>query len=225
MPRLARNVFADVPHHITQRGNRGEDVFFVDEDREHYLNWLGDYCNKYSVELMSYCLMSNHIHLVLRPTSEEGLQQVLKPLHMRYAQRINKGYGWKGHLWQGRYFSSAMDDAYTWAAIRYIERNPVAAGMVKQAQDYVWSSAAARCGLVENEILAPNHRLKIGVKPDDWSAWLAETESPEKVGVLERHVQKGLPCGGKSFIKKLEKKVGKSLRYRPRGRPMKEIKG
>ncbi len=144
---------------------------------------------------------------------------------MRYAQRINKRYGWKGHLWQGRFFSSAMDDAYTWASIRYVERNPVAAGIVKQAEDYLWSSAPARCGLVENNLLVPNYRLKIGVKPAEWSAWLGQGEHAEKVRLLEKHVEKGLPCGGESFIGKLEKKAGKSLRYRPQGRPLKENKG
>lgn len=225
MPRLARNVFDDVHHHITQRGNRQEDVFFTDEDRERYLIWLDEYCKKWSVELMSYCLMSNHIHLVLRPSTETGLQNVLKPLHMRYAQRINKRYGWQGHLWQGRFFSSAMDDAYTWAAIRYVERNPVVAGIVQQAEDYRWSSAAARCGLVENKLLVSNYRLKIGVKPTEWSAWLSQVENPEKISLLEKHVEKGLPCGGERFIKKLEKRVGKSLRYKPQGRPFKENKG
>ncbi len=78
MPRLARNVFADVPHHITQRGNRQEDVFFTDEDRERYLSWLGEYCKKWSVELMAYCLMSNHIHLVLRPSTEAGVTECIK---------------------------------------------------------------------------------------------------------------------------------------------------
>ena len=79
--------------------------------------------------------MTNHVHLVLRPETEDGLQRVLKPLHMRYAQRINKAKGWKGHLWQGRFFSSALDEAYTCSAIRYVERNPVSAGMVTQAEN------------------------------------------------------------------------------------------
>ena len=145
MPRLARTVFADVPHHITQRGNRREDVFFDDEDRKVYLRWLGEYCKKWNVEVLAYCLMTNHIHLILRPTTKDGLQRVLKPLHMRYAQRINRLKGWKGHLWQGRFFSSPLDNTYTWSAIRYIERNPVRAGMVEKAEDYIWSSAPAHC--------------------------------------------------------------------------------
>ena len=106
MPRLARSVFAQVPHHITQRGNRRDPVFFDDEDRHAYLNWLSEYASKNEVEVLAYCLMTNHIHLVAVPRTEDSLQQTLKPLHMRYAQHINRSHGWKGHLWQGRFFST-----------------------------------------------------------------------------------------------------------------------
>ena len=124
MPRVARNVFANIPHHITQRRNRKEDGFFEDDDRLAYLEWLKEYSQKYDVDVLAYCLMTNHLHLILRPHDETGLQKVLKPLHMRYAQYINRINGWSGHFWQGRYFSSALDENYTWAAIRYVERNP-----------------------------------------------------------------------------------------------------
>ncbi len=97
MPRLARSAFAQVPHHITQRGNRRA-----------YLNWLSEYAGNNEVEVLAYCLMTNHIHLVAVPRTEDGLQRALKPLHMRYAQRINRSRGWKGPLWQGRFFSSAL---------------------------------------------------------------------------------------------------------------------
>ena len=96
MPRLARVVIPDISYHITQRGNRRDDVFFCDEDREFYLALLKGYCLKYAVEVWAYCLMANHIHLILRPSDSEGLQKVLKPLHMRYAQYINKSKVGKG---------------------------------------------------------------------------------------------------------------------------------
>jgi putative transposase len=120
MPRQARTVFAGVPHHIIQRGNRREDVFYIDEDRDTYLGWL---------------------------------QSVFKPLHMRYAQRFNRQRGCKGHVWQGRYFSSALDEHYLWSAIRYVERNPVRAKMVKKAENYAWSSAAAHCERYAGNVL------------------------------------------------------------------------
>ena len=105
-PSLARTVFAHVPHHITQRGDRHEEIFFSDEDRETYRAWLQDYSRRHDVAILAYRLMSNHIHLPAVPGIGEALQAVLKPLHMRYAQRLKRQRGWKGHVWRGRYFSS-----------------------------------------------------------------------------------------------------------------------
>jgi len=222
MPRVARHVFPSIPHHITQRGNRREDVFFCDDDKQLYLEWLTDYCLKHQVTILSYCLMDNHIHLILIPETEDGLQKVLKPLHMRYAQYINKQHGWTGHLWQGRFFSSALDEAHTHAAIRYVERNPGEAGMVEQAQAYVWSSAAHHCGLVDNDALFNRANSVVGVSTEKWSEWLATAENKAITAVLERNIDKGLPCGSDSFIDRLEKLTKRSLRYRPQGRPVKE---
>ena len=223
MPRLARTVCAQVPHHITQRGNRREDVFLTDEDRQAYLDWLKEYAEKYQVDILAYCLMTNHLHLIAVPATGQGLQQVLKPLHMRYAQRFNRTQGWKGHVWQGRYFSSALDDDYLWAAIRYVERNPVRAKMVRKAENYRWSSAGGHCGLRQDALLTKKPYWcgqfdGIG----DWSAWLTEGDEAEKLGVLRRNIEKGLPCGSDKFIHKLEKMTGKALQYRPRGRPRKD---
>ncbi len=219
MPRLARTVFSDIPHHVTQRGNRLEDVFFDKEDRHIYLEWLGEYCQKWQVEILAWCLMTNHIHLVLKPSTEEGLQRALKPLHMRYAQHVNRAKGWKGHLWQGRFFSSPLDEIYTWSAIRYTERNPVRAGMVDKAEDYVWSSAAAHCGLMESSLLATLPQTDRAVSEGEWSDWLALPESEQAINVLRRNIEKGLPCGDESFIEALERRAKRALRFRPQGRP------
>ena len=194
MPRLRRTVFAGIPHHITQRGNRREEVFFTDDDRLAYLDWLKDYCDKHGVEILAYCLMTNHLHLVAIPDTEEGLQRVLKPLHMRYAQRVNRLRGWKGHVWQGRFFSSPLDESYLWAAIRYVERNPVRAHMVATAEDYRWSSAAAHCGLREDQLLSRRpawRRQRQQIR--DWSSWLAEGDEAQLLAVLRRNGEKGLP--------------------------------
>ncbi len=222
MPRLPRTVFANLPHHVTQRGNRREDIFFTDEDREAYLSWLKEYSDKHQVEILAYCLMTNHVHLVAVPATEEGLQRVLKPLHMRYAQRINRERGWKGHLWQGRYFSSPLDDAYLWAAVRYVERNPVRAGIVNRAENYRWSSAAAHCGNEIDSLITPKSSWnKKFSSIDDWSAWLAEGDETEEIQILRTNIEKGLPCGTEGFIKRLSKLVGRELEYRPQGRPRK----
>jgi len=226
MPRLARNVFPDVPHHITQRGNRRDDVFFSDEDRQVYLAWLMEYSKKHGLEILAYCLMTNHVHLVAVPKTEKSLQEVFKPLHMRYAQKINREKGWKGHLWQGRFFSSALDESYLWAAIRYVERNPVRAKMLRKAERYPWSSAAAHCGIKTDKVLTKkatwwNKFNQI----TDWSAWLAEGEEPDKLTLLRRNIEKGLPSGSEQFVKKLEALSGKELRFRPQGRPKKSEYG
>jgi putative transposase len=223
MPRLARAVCAQVAHHITQRGNRREQIFFTDEDRQVYLGWLKEYAEKHEVDILAYCLMTNHIHLVAVPGTQDALQQTLKPLHMRYAQRINRTRGWKGHLWQGRFFSSALDEAYLWAAIRYVERNPVRARMVRKAENYRWSSAAAHCQLVPDEVLTTTSVWRKQFEAiGDWSAWLAQGDQQQELEVLRRNADKGLPCGSEKFIRKLEKLTGRRLEYRPQGRPRKD---
>lgn len=222
MPRLSRTVFAGIPHHITQRGNRREDIFFTDEDRETYLSWLREYSDKFEVEILAYCLMTNHVHLIAVPASDEGLHRVLKPLHMRYAQRINRAQGWKGHLWQGRFFSSPLDEAYLWAAVRYVERNPVRAGMARRAENYRWSSAAAHCGKRPDELHNPDSVWsKRFLEMEDWSAWLAEGDEAEEIQMLRRNIEKGLPCGAEGFIRRLGKQAGRLLEYRSQGRPRK----
>jgi len=229
MPRLPRTVFANLPHHVTQRGNRREDIFFTDDDREIYLSWLREYSDKHQVEVLAYCLMTNHIHLVVVPATDDGLQRVLKPLHMRYAQRINRARGWKGHLWQGRFFSSPLDDAYLWAAVRYVERNPVRAGIVHRAEDYRWSSAAAHCGSRTDGLLnLDSSWSKQFAVVQDWSAWLAEGDETEKIRILRQNIDNGVPCGNEGFVRRLGKVVGRGLEYRPQGRPKKakdKIKG
>lgn len=212
-----------MPHHVTQRGNRREDIFLNDDHRNQYLEWLAEYCQRYHVEILSYCLMTNHVHLVMVPKTETGLQQVLKPLHMRYAQQLNRERGWKGHVWQGRYFSSPLDERYTWAAIRYVELNPVRAKMVRKAERYPWSSAAAHCGLRTDSVLTTKVSWQKQFQAiEDWSSWLAEGEQTEERMILRRNVEKGLPCGAESFIRKLEQRVGRSLTFRSQGRPKNE---
>ena len=222
MPRIARPVFAGIPHHITQRGNRRENVFFSDGDRATYLGWLAHYCDKFSVQMLAYCLMTNHVHLVAIPASENSLEKVLRPLHTRYAQRVNRARNWNGHLWQGRFFSSALDERYLWAAIRYVERNPVRAGMVARAEDYQWSSARAHCKMTDDYVLTKDPDWQRQIEAiGDWSGWLAEADRQLDLGTLRRHVERGLPCGTAEFVQRLEALVGQSLRPTPRGRPQK----
>jgi len=222
MPRQARIVFPNIPYHITQRGNRRGDVFFSDEDRIYYLSLLKENCDKHSVEILAYCLMTNHIHIIAVPSTELSLQQALRPLHTRYAQYINRKKGWKGHFWQGRYFSSALDDEYMWAAIRHVELNPVRTKLVRIAQRYKWSSAPFHCGIREDGLLTKKKVWQRRIKQiDDWSTWLAEGEQVHQRETIRKHIESGLPCGTKRFIRKLEKFAGRPIHFRPRGRPLK----
>jgi putative transposase len=207
---------------VTQRGNRREDIFFTDGDREAYLSWLREYSDKHQVEILAYCLMTNHIHLVAVPATDDGLLRVLKPLHMRYAQRVNRLRGWKGHLWQGRFFLSPLDETHLWAAVRYVERNPVRAGMERRAEVYRWSSAAAHCGNISDGVLNfESGWSKQFATIDDWSVWLAEGDATEQVQTIRQNSEKGLPCGNADFIQQLGKIAGRPLEYRPQGRPRK----
>ncbi len=224
MPRSARIVFTGIPHHVTQRGNRRQTTFFDDDGRTAYLRWLSEYSKKHNVEVLAYCLMTNHVHLVLVPGESDGLAKSLNTVHMRYTQYVNKEQDWNGRLWQGRYFSSPLDETYMWSTIRYVERNPVRARIVEKADHYPWSSAPAHCGLAESEILTRKlHWLRKLEQVRDWSAWLSIENSADDDETIRKHCQKGLPCGSNQFISKLERLSGRVLGYRHQGRPRKEV--
>ena len=217
MPRMPRFVLAGVPHHVTQRGNRREQVFFGDGDRTSYLRWLCDYASRHDVDLLAYCLMPNHVHLVVVPATPDALHRVLKPLHMRHAQHVNRARDCKGHLWQGRFFSSALDESYLWAAIRYVERNPVRAKLCNRAEDYAWSSAAAHCGLRRDSALCDKpswrrQRAAIG----DWSHWLSLDDEPAHLETLRAHADRGCPCGSREFVEAWQTATGRTLKSRGR---------
>lgn len=224
VPRLARRVFAGLPHHVVQRGNRREDVFFCDADRSAYLDWLREYCDEARVQILAYCLMTNHVHVVAVPERDDSLEQVFRPLHTRHAMRLNRRRGSKGHVWQGRYFSSTLDEAYLWAAIRYVERNPVRAGMVKSAQEYRWSSAPAHCGPRVDPVLSQDPLwLETLRSVANWRAWLADFDPPVQLDALRAHARRSLPCGSEAFVRHLEFRSGLPLVPRARGRPRKDV--
>lgn len=174
MPRPARTVIPLVPHHVTQRGNRREPVFFCDGDCLSYLAWLDEYSHRHGTAILAYCLMPNHVHLIVVPAHAHSLQRTFKPLHMRFAQRVNRMHGWIGHLWQGRFHSEPLTEGHLWNAVRYVELNPVRAGLVERAEDFVWSSAQGHCGIRPDGLLASGSPWKSAWESvGDWGQWLA----------------------------------------------------
>ncbi len=208
MPRIARVVIPRMPHHITQRGNRRADVFFEDGDRRRYLRLLQDFAGRYGLAVWAYCLMSNHVHFVAVPASEESLGRSLRDAHRTYAAWLNRRLGASGHLWQGRYYSTVLDDPHLWAAVRYVERNPVRAGLVAHGEDWPWSSAAAHCGMRTDPLLSP---IQMPWPVPDWADYL-RTENERMVEAIRQRTMTGRPSGGDDFIARLEGLVGRLLR-------------
>ena len=143
MARLARAVIPDLPYHITQRGNRREPVFFEAGDYRLYLGLISDAAKRSGTAIVGYCLMPNHVHFLMVPSHADGLRQTFAESHRRYTAVIHARNLWTGHLWQGRFSSTAMDERHFLAAIGYVALNPVRAGLVARAADWPWSSARA----------------------------------------------------------------------------------
>ncbi len=217
MPRRARVVFPGVPHHVTQRGNHRERVFFESGDPEAYLSWLCACSRQENVEIVAYCLMPNHVHLIVIPSGQGGLHHLMMSVNGKFAQRINRMRAQTGHLWQGRYFSSPLDETYFLNAIRYVELNPVRAGLTSCGEEYRWSSAASHCGHRFDPLLRPykTYRPLRGIA--DWSQWLASGLGEEAIAILRKYSVRNLPCGSPEFIERLEKVAAQDLRYRSQG--------
>jgi len=220
MPRIARPVFPGLPHHVTQRGNHRAPLFFCDAHRQIYVQWLREYCLRADVRILAYCLMTNHVHFVAVPATASASLEVFHPLHTRYARRVNQEQGWSGHLMQGRYFSAALDERHLWTAIRYVERNPVRAGLIGRAEDYPWSSAAGHCGLRTDPLVDGRAGLPVDfVSTAEWADWLKPEEPDDVLDELRSKSRRGLPVGSEEFVSELERKAGTSLRPAVRGRP------
>lgn len=219
MARLARIVIPDVPHHVTQRGNRRQEVFFSDEDYAAYRDLVAGSCAARGVRCAAWCLMPNHVHLILIPPAPDALRAALAEAHRLYSRRINFAKGWTGYLWQGRFASYPMDHAHLLTAVRYVELNPVKAKLAARAEDWRWSSARAHVagapdGLTDLRALAGVHRnwramLKRGLEAGDLD--------PEDEAAIEANVRTGRPWGDTTFVKQLEARTGRTLARRKPG--------
>ena len=217
MARLARVVAPGLPHHVTQRGNRGQKVFFSDGDRWAYLEFVADAAGRFGVRIWAWCLMPNHVHFVAVPERENSLALCFGRAHTRYTRRVNLRKGVGGYLWQGRFASSPMDEPHLYAVVRYVERNPVRAGLVRLPWRYEWSSAAYHARRAESDpLVEDDERLTSLI--GDWRDYLKGRDDEEYLRSIRSESAVGRPLGDEDFVSGLEKLTGKRLRRRPRGR-------
>ena len=219
MGRIARVVVPGIAHHITQRGNHRQPVFFDDLDRRVYLAALGENAARYGMRLLGYCLMTNHVHLIAVPERDDSLARALGRAQCDYARWQHIRQRQTGHLWQNRFFSCPLDSGHCWAALRYVELNPVRAGMAEAAEQGPWSSAAAHVGGAEGAALLDMREWAACWSPTQW-------EQALRVGVrdslfedrIRQATRTGRPLGGEGFVSALERVLDRSLEPAKRGR-------
>lgn len=217
MPRRNRCVLPEIPCHITQRGVDRREVFSEDQDRLTYLSLVQQNLAETGVRILGYCLMGNHVHLIAVPAREDSLSILFRRVHGRYAQYYNARYGRSGHLWQNRFFACMLGPKHLWSALAYVERNPVRAGMVDEAAEYRWSSAAAHLGSGdESGILDMEWWTREA--PAQWREALKNQEA-EQESSLRTCTYAGKPFAEESFVTAIAEKFG---RYWNRGRPRKD---
>jgi len=213
MARIARVVVPGLPHHVVQRGVRRMDVFFSDADRREYLRQLAVQGQRFGVSYLAWCLMTNHVHLVAIPAEESSLARGIGEAHRRYTRYINFREGWRGYLFQGRFHSFPLEGGYLLAAVRYVLRNPVRAGIVQRPWDYRWSSARWFVDEKPGDPLAVSSDILADIA-DRRSFLLSEEES---LSDFRKHTRTGRPLGSESFIAHLEQLTGRLLQPRKPG--------
>jgi putative transposase len=220
MTRKYRIVVENSPHHVIQRGSRRQKVFFCEDDKTAYLKLLKAQCKKNKVLIWAYCLMENHVHLVLVPADRYGLTAALAQAHWHYARFINKRENWSGHLWQDRFGSFVLNDHYLRKVVRYVELNPVRGGLARKPELYKWSSARAHVDGTKDPYL---DHLPLLDDIDDWSEYLRGEVDNEDLLKLRKHASTGRPLGGKEFLEELSRKLNIEFMPKRRGRKVRLI--
>ena len=218
MARLARVVVPGIPHLVTQRGNRRQPTFFGDDDFRAYRDVMGDWCRRHTVAVWAYCLMPNHVHLIITPATADGPRRAIGEAHRRYSRQVNDREDWRGHLWQGRFASFPMDDGHLLAAARYVELNPVRAGLADRPEDWPWGSAGAHLAGRDDALVTAAPLLD---RFGDWRAVLDAGLDKAGLEAIRRHERTGRPLGGDAFVAALEAALGRTLGPRRPGRPRK----
>jgi len=220
--RLARIVVPGLPHHVTQRGNRREPIFFEDGDQEIYRDLLAEQTRKARVECWAYCLMPNHVHLILTPETADGLGRAVGETHRRYTNFVNARGRWTGHLFQSRFSSVAMDEEHLMAAARYVSLNPVRARLAARARDWPWSSVRAHLAGADDELV----QVRPILDREPGFAAMLEEGGEEGFAALRRSEGSGRPVGTADFVAGLERVLGRPIARRAPGRrPAGEVAG
>lgn len=226
MPRKARIVLANCPHHVVQRGHNRAIVFVEDSDFLYYLENLSEWKNRLGCRIYSYCLMTNHIHLVIDPGDKtENLGLLMKRVAGRQTRRVNTLEGRSGSLWEGRYKSSPIEtDPYLLACCRYVELNPVRARMVAAPEQYRWSSYRAKVGILDNVWLDTDPcYLALGDTNADrqqrYRKWVSSSIPGSELELIRQAVQRGQLTGGDRFTAEIETRIGRRIGSHGRGRP------
>ena len=229
MPRRARMYIPGYVYHIVQRGNNREACFFEPENYRVYLKYVGEVLPRYGNSLHAYCLMTNHVHLLVTPNIENSISNLMKVVCSRYAQYINKKYSRTGTLWEGRHKSSAIDsEGYLLKCYRYIELNPVTAQMVGRPEEYVWTSYHHNAwGSQDNFISAHESYQSLGQSREqrcfNYRELFRETLSPDDIHAIRKAAHYSMPLGSEKFVEQIERKTGKALGYAGRGRPSQKL--
>ena len=212
MARTARAVAVDTPHHVTQRGNGRQDVFFSDRDYEVYVDAFFDYAARYRVSVWGYCLMSNHVHFVAAPEDATGLARVFGRTHADYARYANLLRRSCGHFWQARFYSCALDGTHAWKALAYVERNPVRAGLVESAEQYRCSSAAAHCLDQDDSGRLDVWEWRRYYTGERWrEALQSGVEEEAQNERIREATRRGAPLGSDAFVEQIGRKLGRRI--------------
>jgi len=222
MPRIARIVGAGYPHHIVQRGNNRENIFLDRTDYEKYLFLLAKYSEEKEASILAYCLMPNHVHLLVTPSHEETLAKMMQGVTLCYTQHFNRKTGRTGRLWECRYHSTTIDrDTYLWTVSKYIDNNPVRARISERPEDYPYSSARAHL-LGKNDHLL-NEPLFDKNELNEYRKIMKLQEDKKILEEIRTQTKLGKPLGDGGFIEALSERTGCNLSFidRSRGRPRK----
>ena len=215
MVRPKRVTLGGYVYHALNRANGWLRIFKKKEDFAAFEAILAEGIERVDMRICGYCIIPNHTHLEAIPKSEDGLRRAIGEAHRRYTRRVNFREGWRGHLWQGRFASFVMDEPHLIAAVRYIELNPVRAGLVSAPSDYPWSSARAHLHGRDDSLVRVSPMLAL---VGNWRRLLCSVVSEEELREFRAHERTGRPLGDEDFVRRLERKLGRVLQRKKPGR-------